>query len=125
MTKPYSLRAGHFFCSYLKIFLSNLLVAFPAALRAILFPSDPFLAALTSPKILADLYSADLILFKFIPIVPYYRFISAYIRILEKNSGRHPHNTHKVMINYDLKREGKAGNTMKPVIKTSSDMLRC
>lgn len=47
---------------YLNRFRNSLFVALPAARRAIRFPRVPFLAALTSPKILADLYKADLIL---------------------------------------------------------------
>lgn len=47
---------------YLNKFLNNLPVALPAARRAIRFPIVPFFTAFTSPKILADLYKADLIL---------------------------------------------------------------
>lgn len=48
--------------SYLNRFRNSLLVALPAARRAIRFPIVPFFTAFTSPKILADLYKNDLIL---------------------------------------------------------------
>lgn len=60
-SRPLVLLAG-LLISYLNRFRNSLFVAFPTARRAIRFPIVPFLIALTSPKILADLYKNDLIL---------------------------------------------------------------
>lgn len=53
----YNLRSKSFMLqAYLIIFLINLLVALPAARRAILFPSVPFITACTLPKMRAKVY---------------------------------------------------------------------
>lgn len=86
--------------SYLNRFRNSLFVAFPTARRAIRFPIVPFLIALTSPKILADLYKNDLILL--ILIFPRPFCVGDFIITKFLNVG-HPQNTHETMIKYDFK----------------------